>query len=168
MRAVPPEDTTGDVASRARCILTILGAGAFVLACREEQVDDAPERVVEELIERMQSVHGDPKLGAAAYELLWSGAKENLEERARRASAASGRPVKPEEMLVPSRFSLRFEPKTFTPEIKGRFSRVTVTGEEPSKQLVEVRCVKEEGKWRVMLELPPPPPIESRERDQTP
>ena len=132
--------------------------------CREAPFEEAPERVVEALVERLQSVHGDGELGRAAVELLWEGARKNLEERAERASAASGRPVRPEEMLAPSRFSLRFDPRTYTPEIKGRYARVTVTGEDPGRELAEVHCVKENGKWRVVIDLPPLPPIESRDR----
>ena len=89
--------------------------------------------------------------------------RKNLEERAQRASAVSGRPVAPEEMLVPSRFSLMFEPQSYVAEIKGKWSRVTVTGSNPKLELAEIACVKEEGRWRVALQFPPLPPIEKRE-----
>lgn len=136
-------------------------AGSFV-ACKEEPVDARPEQVVETFIQRLKSVHGDPALGRAALELLWATGRKNLEERASRASAAAGRPVLPEEMLAPSRFSLNFEPKTFSAEIKGRHSRVTVTGEDVVKELAEVHCIKENGGWRVIVHLPELPPIDQR------
>lgn len=144
-------------------VVTLCSAIAL-MGCREEAIDSTPERAVETLVQRMQSVHGDPVLGKAAYELLATSSKENLVERARRASAASGRPVSPEEMVAPSRFSLRFEPEEFQAEVQGRFARVTVTGQDPSRELVEVRCVREQEGWRVILDLPPPPPIETKHR----
>lgn len=134
------------------------------VSCTEETIDDRPERVVEELILRLHAVHGDPARGASALELLAADARENLEQRAARASAASGRRVTAAEMLVPSRFSVRFEPKRFSTEIRGRYSRVTILGDDPTRDLVEVQCTLEDRKWRVMLQLPPLPPIETRER----
>lgn len=110
----------------------------------------------------MQRVHGDPKAARAAYELLWSQARDNLAERAKRAGAVAGRKVSPEEMLAPSHFSLRFKPHHYRATIDGAWATVTVRGEEPG-QLAQVKCVKEGGNWRVALELPPLPPIQKRE-----
>src|SRR4051812_32322317 len=91
----------------------LLGLGA----CDAEAVDSSPERVVSELIERMQHVHGDNKAAHAAYELLWSDARHNLAERARRASAVAGREIAPEDMIAPSRFSLAFKPKKISARV---------------------------------------------------
>src|SRR4029079_9809463 len=95
--------------------------------------------------------------------LLWTEAKQNLAERAKRASALSGRKVAPEEMLAPSRFSLRFQPKHYTTKIQGDWAMVVVTGESPNTQKNEVKCVREDGNWRIVLELPPVPPIQVRD-----
>jgi hypothetical protein len=131
-------------------------------ACERQPADGSPEKVVESFIERMRSVHGDPAAGRRAVELLWSKGRENLEERARRATAAAGRSVAPEEMLVPSRFSLRFEPARSSAETRGDWSRVTLFGQSP-QEVAEVHCVKEEGQWRVVLDMPPLPDIEKRQ-----
>jgi hypothetical protein len=118
--------------------------------------------VVESLIERLQSVHGDPERGRKAVELMSKASQANLAERASRATAASGRTVAPEEMLVPSRFVLRFEPRRYSSEIRGDYSRVTVFGDLPN-EVAEVHCVREDGRWQVELDWPPLPPIEKRQ-----
>jgi hypothetical protein len=133
---------------------------ASLLGCEEEASDGEPDRVVAELIQRMQRVHGERKAARAAYDLLWSDARRNLAERAKRASDVAGREIAPEEMLPPSRFSLHHKPRHFEMRIDGDWAEVTVTGEDGSVD--RVKCVREDGKWRVVLELPPLAPIEHR------
>lgn len=132
----------------------------MLCGCEEESFDSDPERVVAELVARMQRVHGDRKAARAAYELLWSDATRNLAERAKRASDVAGRELAPEEMLPPSRFSLNHKPIRYQARIDGDWAEVSVTAENGSVD--HVKCVREAGKWRVVLELPPLPPIERR------
>lgn len=148
--------------ARALAALRPLVVAGFVLACEREAVDSRPEQVVEEFVQRMQRVHGDSKAARAAYELLWIEARRNLAERAKRASAVAGREVAPQEMLAPSRFSLKFKPKRYTAVIDGDWALVTVSGEGPSSAAHTLRCVREDGRWRVVLELPPLAPIQHR------
>lgn len=146
----------------ARAATPLLLAVALAAGCQRQAVDEHPERVVEAFVDRMQRVHGNPKAARAAYDLLWSTAQQNLAERATRASALSGRKVAPEEMLVPSRFSLAFTPKHYSSRIQGDWAVVTVFGEAPDTQRREVKCVREDGSWHVVIELPPVPPIQQR------
>jgi hypothetical protein len=142
-------------------LLAACAAGASV-ACQSDDEDAGPEAVVEEFVARMQRVHGDPKLAREAYDLLWSDAKRALAERAKRASAVAGRELAPQAMFAPSRFWLSFMPRRYSAHIDGDWAVVTAIGEEPT-QKQDVKCVREDGHWRVVLVLPPLPPIEKRD-----
>lgn len=130
----------------------------FACDTREE---DSPERAVQKFIDRMQRVHGDPEKSRAALELLAADARANLEERAKRASAAVGQVVKPEEMLAPSRFYLAFTPRIWSARRGSGWAIVTVEGESPRERR-EIRCVLEDGRWKIVLDLPELPPVERR------
>jgi hypothetical protein len=142
------------------CYVVVTPLVAGLLGCEEEASDGEPDRVVAEFIQRMQRVHGERKAARAAYDLLWSDARRNLAERAKRASDVAGREIAPEEMLPPSRFSLHHKPRQYGLRVDGDWAEVTVTGEDAAVD--RVKCVREDGKWRVVLELPPLPPIERR------
>ena len=142
--------------------LWLLLVGACSVGCRRRVPDETPDGVVSEWLERMQRVHGDPQDAALAFDLLSTEAKRNLEERARRASAATGRKMTPESMLAPSRFSLRFTPRQMVPRVVGDRAVVSVVGSNAEVERAEVRCVREGGLWRVDLVLPPLPEIEMR------
>jgi hypothetical protein len=135
---------------------------ASLSGCARQASDDTPERAVQEFVDRMQRVHGDSSKSKAAYELLAAPARANLEERAKRASAASGRTVTPAEMLAPSRFFLSFQPRSWNTERGTDWAVVTAEGESPS-QRKQIRCVREQGHWKVVLDLPELPPLERRD-----
>lgn len=141
--------------------LAVLLALFSIAGCENEPVEESPERVVAEFVLRMRSVHGEAGAARAAHDLLWSEAKSNLAERAKRASAVSDHKVAPEDMIAPSHFSLRFEPKHFTAHTESTWSVVTVTGEQPTDR-ADIKCVQEDGRWRVALAIPLPPPIGRR------
>jgi hypothetical protein len=148
---------------RRAWLVSIAVAAVIGLGCEQESADERPERVVAEFIEKMERVHGDPRSARAAYELLWAEGRNNLAERAKRASAVTGRKVAPEEMIAPTRFWLKFRPRRYSSRVQGDWAVVTVTGEAPRTQRHQVRCLMEDGRWRVVLELPSLPPIQKRE-----
>ena len=143
----------------ASSLLLVFG---LLTGCEAEANDSTPERVVQEFMDRMQRVHGDTHAARLAYELLWSDARRNLAERAKRASAVAGREIAPEEMIAPSHFSLAYRPKKLSSRVDGDWAEVTVSGEASSAPPHVVKCVREDGHWRVVLELPPLPPIQRR------
>jgi hypothetical protein len=146
---------------RQFCALAVVLATG---ACKTEPIDARPDSTVEEFVLRMQRVHGDPKTARPAFDLLWSEAKKNLAERAKRASSVLGRKVAPEEMLAPSRFTLRYTPRRYDARVDGDWAIVTIAG-EVADQRHDVKCVREDGSWRVALDLPPLPPIQKRSED---
>jgi hypothetical protein len=149
------------VAARNRnAVSAAIAFAAF--ACRGEAPDARPEMVVEHFVEQMQRVHGDGRAARSAYDLLWSEAKKNLVERAKRASAVAGHTIGPEEMIAPSRFSLNYKPKRYVATTEGDWAVVTAVGEGPGEQRKQIHCVREDAGWRVVLELPPLPPIQRR------
>lgn len=139
--------------------LSLLGLGA----CRERE-EDSPERAVQEFVDRMQRVHGDAEKSKAAFDLLAAEARANLEERAKRASAAVGKVVRPEEMLAPSRFYLSFTPRSWSTREGAGWAIVTAFGES-ARERKEIRCLREDNRWKVVIDLPDLPPIERRETD---
>lgn len=135
---------------------------ALTSACAQRSEEGSPERAVQELVERMQRVHGDVQKAKAAYDLLALDARTKLAERAERASAAVGRVVRPEEMLAPSRFFLSFQPRAWASRQGPDWAIVTVEGESP-RERHEIRCLRENGEWKVVLDLPELPPLARRE-----
>lgn len=164
MHARPPHRSRPSRPGLRRALWFCLALGVLpaLPGCEGDPIDETPERVVEEFIARMQRVHGDPKASRAAYELLWVEARRNLAERARRARSVAGREVAPEEMLAPSRFALKTPPKRYRSRIDGDWAIVTASGEGPEAHEYDIRCVREDGHWRVVLELPPLSPIQKR------
>ncbi|HQP34650.1 MAG TPA: hypothetical protein PLI95_05715 [Polyangiaceae bacterium] len=156
----PPRLPQPPVALSRRAAL--LSIALLSVACSRRRPDSTPEGVVREWIERMQRVHGEPEAARAAFELLSQEAKANLEERARRASAATGRKMAPEQMIAPSRFSVRFPPRQLTARIAGDRAIVEAVGADPEVEHAAIPCVRESGAWRIDLTLPPLSPIERR------
>jgi hypothetical protein len=131
-------------------------------ACRREAVDEDPERLVREFIDRMKNLHADPRTARSAFELLWSPAQKNLTERAARASALASRKVAPEEMLTVTRFALRFVPRRYSQRVQGDVAVVTLLADANTGDRADINCVREQGRWRVAVDIPPLPPIQRR------
>lgn len=112
----------------------------------------------------MRRAHGDPADGERVVELIWEPARANLKERARRASALSGRVLLPGEMIVPSWFALHLSPERIESRRDGDWAEVTVHG--AGNESAQMRCVLEDGNWRVVLELPPLAPIRHRDESE--
>lgn len=134
---------------------------ALLCGCQEEKAEDGPGEVLTKFISSMQRVHGSVKVAEEAYQMLWEPARDNLEERARRASALSGRELTPGEMIVPSWFALYVVGQETDVRIDGTWAEVTSKSREGEQ--ARTRLVKEDGVWRVALELPPLSPIRHRE-----
>ena len=129
--------------------------------CGRRAPNATPDGAVRELVERMRRLRGDPADARAAYALLSKRAQQNLTARAQRYSAASGKTIAPEAMIVPSRFAVRFEPQRYSAQTWATFARVEVLGLLAGDR-AQVDCVLEDGVWRVDLGLPSLPPVQMR------
>lgn len=139
--------------------ITLFCAG---LSCSRKPPDATPEGAVRHLLEQMARAEANPAETRTVYDLLSSRTKANLVERARRATAATGREMLPHEMLAPARFSLRFDPVHMHARIAADRAVVDVTGIDPRTDHALVPCVLEDERWRVDIPLPPVVPLEHR------
>lgn len=136
---------------------------ALALSCQKAQGDQAPGAVALSFVSAMRRLHGDVDSAKVAYNLMWEPARKNLRERARRASALSGRELHPGELIVPSWFAMRLIPESYEQRIDGAWAQVTLFDASGHSSIA--RLVNEEGKWKVALELPPLSPIRSRDSE---
>jgi hypothetical protein len=134
--------------------------GLWMLGCEERPAPRGPDVVVQEFLRGLRSAHGHPEAGAKVVELLWKPARDNLSERAARASALSGRELAPGEMIAPSWLSLALLPDQFEWRRDGDWAEVRVTSADGRS--MSTRCALEGGDWKVALELPSLPPIRQR------
>jgi hypothetical protein len=143
----------------ATLALAVAGSG-----CARKPPNATPEGAVREFVERLRRMGSDPTSAKAAYDLLSKATQANLNARAERYSAASGKHIAPEAMIAPSSFIERFEAHELRAEIIGAHARVLAVGLLPGER-AEIPCVFEEGGWHVQVELPPLPAVDVRPRD---
>ena len=149
-------------ASPHRFVLATLAL--LVAGCGQQPFDATPERVARELVSRMDAVRGDAKDARAVFDLLSRPAQTNLSDRARRASAAAGKRMAPEQMIAPALFYPHFQPQKWTTRSQGIRAVVEIQGVEPAIERASIPCVLEDGHWRIDLVLPQLPAIERHER----
>ncbi len=151
--------------SRGLPILTVLMAWLMLGGCARKE--PAPVEAVATVYSALAeySSRGRPGLLEAAYDHLDSGTRAKLQARAKEASAATGVEVQPWELLGArgmvggdrvsdvelvsqtgdeARVSVKFA--WWVPEQAG--------GKPLQPEPVEVKAVREEGQWRVVLPLP--------------
>jgi hypothetical protein len=134
---------------------------AMTLACEPTPPNETPEGAVRELVERMQGFEGSAEDAKILFDLLSERARQNLEHRAERYSAASGKKIAPWAMIAPGRLTPRFLPRAYSAQIVGKYALVEVVG-VTDDQRAQVPCVREDEAWRVDLALPELPPIDQR------
>lgn len=144
---------------RLGALVAALGAAAGIGAgCAREPTDATPTGALRLFLDAMDRAEQDARALEEAYALLDAGAREALAHRAHDAAAlGGGREFAPWEMLAQGRFRLRFsfpEYGAMRERVDGDRAVVTVTGAGGAR--AEVPLVREDGRWRVALELPRP------------
>lgn len=133
-------------------------AGLLLLGCSDAPTDETPSGALRLFLEAMDRSDWDREALRDAYALLSPDARRGLEERAHTANTLSGRAFEPWEMLAQGRFRLRFAPRSrdgMVERIEGDRAVVVVTGDRDGER-AEVPMVREDGRWRIALELPRP------------
>ncbi len=139
-----------------------LSASALCAACSHPAPDATPDGAVREWLDHMEDSQDDPAASREAYALLGPQARANLEQRAARSSQLQGRRTEPYEILAEGRFGLKFRPKSMKPTAMGDEASVLVLGADPATEHATVKCVHEEGGWRVEPGLPEVSPLTMR------
>lgn len=140
---------------------------ASASGCAEEPPNATPEGAVRELAEHLRHHAGSSAESERAFQLLSAETKQNLELRAERYSAASGKHIPAHMMIAPASFRESFDAQRYDSEIVGTQALVRIRGLLAEDEAV-VRCVYEDGGWRVHLPLPPLPGVVVRPRDERP
>jgi hypothetical protein len=135
----------------------VLGCVFALAACKRAGREDSPIATVRHFLEVMDRSADEDDALVEAYGLLDESAQGALARRAERTSTLSGRAYQPWQMLVPGRFGLHFAPASpggMHELVSGDTATVTVTGDKPG-QRADVPLVREHGKWRIKLTIPP-------------
>lgn len=134
----------------------------WAMGCSRDHVA-TPEETVAQFVGAMEQSRLDPSARQRAYGMLSERAQARLEERAQRASQVSGadrRPWEPWEMLAPGRWRLRieFDAEMLSSHVAGDRAVVTARGRRGGT--ADVPLVREEGVWRMDMDIPAMAPRE--------
>ena len=151
--------------SRQRAILlagwiALLAAAAS--GCRSTPTDDTPAGAVRLFLDAIWAgeVHDsddDRESLTLAYELLDSASRDRLARAARLAGALGGREREPWEMLAAGASRMVIMPRRsggLRERIEPNGREATVTVSDESGGSADVRLVREEDGWRVLLDIP--------------
>lgn len=127
-------------------------------SCSDVPSDETPRGAVRLFLSAMARSEDDPRALREAYGLLSASTRRALVERARFAESLGANELEPWEMLVRGRFRQSFTAargaRGMREQIDGNEATVTVTNEGGSRR-AEVPLVREDGRWRIVLEIPP-------------
>ncbi len=141
----------------ALAILPPLVGLVLVTGCSDVPTDETPRGTVRLFLSAMARTEEDPRALQEAYRLLARPSRRALVQRARLAESLGANRIEPWDMLVRGRSRPTFTPapgsRGMREHIDGDTATVTVTNEEGSRR-AEVPLVRENGRWRVVLDIP--------------
>lgn len=135
--------------------LCALAALAALAACESSRPPGTPAATVAAFAAAVEAAERDGTQRRRVYDLLSQRGRAALDERAARALYVSGRALEPAEMIAPGRLRLRMavSADSLTARESGERAIVTVRGRAGG--VADVPLVREGGRWRVDLVLPP-------------
>lgn len=126
-------------------------------ACSDVPTDETPRGTVQLFLAAMERSERNEEALRDAYVLLSAPVRRELQERAHIATSYGAREMRPWEMLVRGGFRLSFTPakggRGMRERVDGEHALVTVQNEAGDRK-AEVPLVREDGRWRIVLELP--------------
>lgn len=125
------------------------------MACGGARADTSPTETVTAFVAAVEAAERDSTQRKRIYDLLSQRGRRALDERAARAAQVSGRPMNPWDMLAPGRSRLRFLPTSDGMTVQIHGDRAVVTARGRNAGVADVPLVREEGRWRIDLALPP-------------
>jgi hypothetical protein len=135
----------------------LLALGALSAGACGRSADESPVETVRHFLEVMDRSADEEGTLREAYSLVDASARSALTERAERASSLAGRTYEPWQMLARGRFQLRFGRGAragMRERVDGNRAVVTVSGDRTG-QRADVPLVREQGRWRIQLAVPP-------------
>lgn len=139
-----------------RLLRSELLAALFLSACARTPADQTPAGALDMFLDACEQSPRDPGAASRAFKLLAPSSRRALELRAQRSTALLGRPVSPEQVLVPGFTPLRFEISKTTTTLApdGNHATVEVLGPDPATQHAKVPMEREGPAWRIVLNIP--------------
>jgi hypothetical protein len=142
--------------ARSITLLPLLALAA--IACSDVPTDETPRGTVRLFLAAMERSEHDEEALREAYALLSAPTRGDLQERAHLATSFGADQLEPWEMLVRGGFRQTFTPAKgaagMREQIDGDEATVVVTNEAGDRR-AEVPLVRESGRWRLVLALPP-------------
>ncbi len=133
-------------------------AALLATACADVPSDETPAGALRLFVDAMERSDAEPEALRDAYALMAAPSRRALQERAHLAASLGGREFQPWEMLVRGRFRrsfpLRDRQGAMRESIQGDRATVTVRSEDGQRS-AQVPLVRERGRWRVLLDIPP-------------
>lgn len=138
--------------------LLALALGLPLAGCTEAPTDETPSGTVRLFLAALQRSERDPAALREAYRLLSASSRRALAERAHLAGSLGARELEPWEMIVAGRSRETFAPargsRGMRESIDREHATVTVRSQDGDRT-AEVALVRERGRWRIVMELPP-------------
>lgn len=134
----------------------VLGV-VLLAACSDAPSDETPRGALTMFLSAMERSAYEREALREAYGLLSAASRRALLERAHDAQAYGAADVDPWDMIVPGRYRQTFTPargaRGMRERVEGDRATVVVTNQDGSRQ-AEVPLVREDGRWRVVLNIP--------------